>query len=74
MLRVIVRKGELLLTWPYTGSDEGDDAVLHALEDGWYAAGSVRDPRRVRFLGEGAGGRAVVAEYNGGQWFRAAEA
>ena len=73
-LRVLVRRGRLVVTWPYTGSDEGADAVLIPLEDGWFAAGSLRDPRRIRFLGEGAGGRAVVAEYNGGQWFRAAEA
>lgn len=74
VIRVILRRGQLIMTWPYTGSDEGADAVLIGLGDGWYAAGDVRDPRRVRFLGDGSGGRAVVAEYNGGQWFRAVEA
>lgn len=74
VIRVILRRGQLIMTWPYSDSDEGADAVLVGLGDGWYAAGDVRDPRRVRFLGEGSGGRAVVAEYNGGQWFRAVEA
>jgi hypothetical protein len=34
--------------------------------------GAVRDPRRIRFDGA-ADGKAIVAEYNGGRWYRSFE-
>jgi D-alanyl-D-alanine carboxypeptidase len=72
-LRVVARKGGLAIQWPSAASDEDAEMSLIPLEDGWFAAGSERDPRRIRFLGEGAAGKAVIAEYNGGQWFRSFE-
>jgi CubicO group peptidase (beta-lactamase class C family) len=72
-LRVILRKGQLAIQWPSAATDDAGDEVLIPLEDGWFAAGALRDPRRVRFLGSGAGGLAVVAEFNGGFWFRSFE-
>jgi CubicO group peptidase (beta-lactamase class C family) len=72
-MRVVIRKGRLALGWPNAATDDAGDEALLPLEDGWFAAGTVRDPRRVRFLGSGAGGLAVVAEFNGGNWFRSFE-
>ena len=72
-MRVLLRKGQLAIQWPSAATDDAGDEVLVALEDGWFAAGAVRDPRRIRFLGEGADGMAVVAEFNGGSWFRSFE-
>jgi len=72
-LRVVLRKGQLAIQWPSAATDDAGDEVLITLDDGWFAAGAVRDPRRVRFLGRGAGGKAVVAEFNGGSWFRSFE-
>ena len=72
-LRVLLRKGVLAIQWPSAATDdEGEDELL-PLADGWFAGGTERDPRRIRFLGEGAGGKAVVAEFNGGSWFRSFE-
>jgi hypothetical protein len=34
--------------------------------------GAVRDPRRIRFHGD-VDGEAIVAEYNGGRWYRSFE-
>ena len=73
VLRIVLRKGRLELLWPVAASDEEGSGELVPLEDEWFAVGSVRDPRRIRFLGEGAGGKAVVAEFNGGSWFRSFE-
>jgi hypothetical protein len=42
------------------------------LDDGWFAIGAVEDPQRIRFLGE-IEGKAVVAEVNGGRWYRSFE-
>jgi CubicO group peptidase (beta-lactamase class C family) len=72
-LRVVLRKGQLAIQWPSAATDDAGDEVLIPLEDGRFAAGAIRDPRRVRFLGRGAGGKAVVAEFNGGSWFRSFE-
>jgi CubicO group peptidase (beta-lactamase class C family) len=72
-LRVVLRKGQLAIQWPSAATDDAGDEALIPLEGGWFAAGAVRDPRRVRFLGTGAGGLAVVAEFNGGSWFRSFE-
>ncbi len=71
-LRIVSRKGGLALQWPSDIGDEGGDAALIPLADGWFAVGEERDPRRIRFLGE-AGGLAIVAEFNGGRWYRASE-
>jgi hypothetical protein len=72
-LRVLLRKGALAIQWPTAATDDDAEEELVPLGEGWFAGGSVRDPRRIRFLGEGAGGKAVVAEYNGGSWFRSFE-
>jgi hypothetical protein len=72
-LRVLLRKGVLAIQWPGAATDDADEEELVELADGWFAAGTERDPRRIRFLGEGAGGFAVVAEFNGGSWFRSFE-
>jgi D-alanyl-D-alanine carboxypeptidase len=68
VLRVIARGGRLHLLWP--GEDE--EYELTPLEDGSFAAGDPALPRRLRFEGQ-ADGRAVVAEYNGGRWYRSNE-
>jgi D-alanyl-D-alanine carboxypeptidase len=73
-LRVVLRKGALAIQWPSAATDDADEDELLPLADGWFAAGAERDPRRLRFLGEGANGKAVVAEFNGGSWFRSFEA
>ena len=73
VLRIVLRKGRLALQWPAAASDEEAESELRPLDDGWFAVGQERDPGRLRFLGEGAAGRAVVAEFNGGQWFRSFE-
>ncbi|MET0799749.1 MAG: hypothetical protein ABWZ53_01065, partial [Actinomycetota bacterium] len=72
LFRILARKDGLVLQWPYEVGDEGTAGDLIPLDDGWFAVGSVRDPRRIRFLGE-ADGLAVVAEYNGGRWYRSFE-
>jgi len=72
-LRVVARKGALAISWPNAASDDAEDEELLPLGDGWFAAGEERDPRRIRFLGNGAGNKAVVAEFNGGSWFRSFE-
>jgi D-alanyl-D-alanine carboxypeptidase len=72
-LRVYVRKGVLAIEWPASATDDADENELVALDGGWFATGSEREPGRIRFLGNGAGGKAVVAEYNGGNWFRSFE-
>jgi len=72
-LRVVARKGVLAISWPNAASDDAEDEELLPLDDGWFAAGAERDPRRIRFLGNGAGNKAIVAEFNGGSWFRSFE-
>jgi CubicO group peptidase (beta-lactamase class C family) len=72
-LRVYIRKGRLAIEWPASATDDADENELVSLDDGWFATGSEREPGRIRFLGNGAGNRAVVAEYNGGNWFRSFE-
>ncbi len=72
-LRISARKGALALQWPSAASDEEANLELVPMADGWFAVGVERDPRRIRFLGSGTGGLAVVAEFNGGSWFRSFE-
>ena len=71
-LRIISQKGRLWLQWPDDIGDEGGDAPMLPLADGWFAVGQERDPRRIRFLGD-VDGLAVVAEFNGGRWYRATD-
>ena len=73
VLRVLARKGGLVLQWPYESGDQGTDGRLLPLGDGWFAVGEKRDPRRMRFEGTTSGGNAVVAEFNGGRWYRTDE-
>jgi D-alanyl-D-alanine carboxypeptidase len=72
-LRVYVRKGRLAIEWPASATDDADENELVPLDGGWFATGSEREPGRIRFLGNGQGNKAVVAEYNGGNWFRSFE-
>jgi len=72
-MRVVLRKGQLAIEWPNAATDDAGEEVLVPIDGEWFAGGAVTDPRRVRFLGAGAGGLAVVAEYNGGSWFRSFE-
>jgi CubicO group peptidase (beta-lactamase class C family) len=71
VMRIVLRKGNLELQWPTADSDEFG-GELTELEDGWFAVGETWTPRRIRFdlL---VNGRAVVAEYNSGRWYRSFE-
>jgi len=71
-LRILARKGGLVLQWPYEVGNGGTAGELIPLDEGWFAVGAVRDPRRIRFHGD-VDGKAIVAEYNGGRWFRSFE-
>ncbi|MBA3764844.1 MAG: hypothetical protein H0X05_04965, partial [Actinobacteria bacterium] len=73
VLRVLARKGGLVLQWPYDSGDQGAAGRLVPLGDGWFAVGEERDPRRLRFEGTTAQGKSVVAEFNGGRWYRSPE-
>lgn len=73
VLRVLARKGGLVLQWPYESGDQGPDGRLAPLDDCWFAVGEERDPRRLRFEGRTADDKAVVAEFNGGRWYRSPE-
>ena len=72
VLRIVAQKGRLVLLWPSDTDDEDGESGLIPLDDGWFAVGQERDPRRIRFLGE-ADGRSIVAEFNGGRWYRSFE-
>ena len=72
VFRILAQKGRLVLQWPNESADQAGDAPLMPLEGGWFAVGEARDPRRIRFLGE-ADGEAIVAELNGGRWYRSFE-
>ncbi|MGZ4154314.1 MAG: hypothetical protein ACXVQ0_07520, partial [Actinomycetota bacterium] len=71
-LRVVLRKGRLALGFPVELSDEEGEVELEPLEDGWFAAGEPWQPRRVRFE-RIVDGKAVIAVFNGGRWFRSFE-
>jgi CubicO group peptidase (beta-lactamase class C family) len=68
VLRVFVRDGR-----PYLWSAGGEEWALTELDGGWFAAGDVALPRRLRFLGD-QGGVPPVLELNGGRWYRSREA
>jgi len=71
-LRVVLRKGRLALQFPVELSDEAGEAELQPLADGWFAVGETWQPRRIRF-DRLVDGKAVVAEFNAGRWFRSFE-
>ena len=71
-LRVVLRKGRLVLSFPVEAGDEEGEAELTPLEDGWFAAGESWIPRRIRFDGI-VDARATIATFNGGRWFRSFE-
>ena len=74
VLRVLARKGGLVLQWPYESTtDEGTDGRLVPLDGDWFAVGEERDPRRMRFEGTTVDDKAVVAHFNGGRWYRTSE-
>ncbi|CAN5713454.1 serine hydrolase domain-containing protein [soil metagenome] len=73
VLRVMERKDGLVLQWPYESGDQGTDGRLVSLDDGSFAVGSERDPRRMRFEGATFGNAAAVAVFNGGRWYRSFE-
>lgn len=71
-LRFVLRKGRLALQWPVELSDEEGEVELRPLGDGWFAAGEPWQPRRIRF-DRIVDGMAVIAEFNGGRWYRSFE-
>jgi D-alanyl-D-alanine carboxypeptidase len=71
-LRVVLRKGRLALQFPVELSDEAGEAELRPLDDGWFAVGERWEPRRIRF-DRPVDGKTVVAEFNGGRWYRSFE-
>ena len=71
-LRVVLRKGRLALQFPVELSDEAGEAELRPLAGGWFAAEEEWQPRRIRF-DRVVEGKTVIAEFNGGRWFRSFE-
>jgi D-alanyl-D-alanine carboxypeptidase len=72
LLRVLARKGGLNVRWSDELGEDGDGRLI-ALADGSFAVGSERDPRRLRFEGVTHAGKAAVAVFNGGRWYRSGE-
>jgi len=73
VIRVLARKGALVLQWPYESPERGSDTTLIPLADGSFAVGAERDPRRVRFEGETYDGKAPAIVVNNGRWYRSFE-
>ncbi len=71
VLRVVARKGELALIWPWEGELGGEEPLI-LLDDDVFAVGATWTPRRIRFS-QILDGKAVVAEFNGGRWYRSFE-
>lgn len=71
VLRVVLRKGRLAITWPTDAGDE-EGGELTPLDDGSFAVGDPVLPRRVRFEGDVRGMTAVTV-FNGGRWYRSFE-
>jgi len=67
-LRVFLRAGQLWLTWPPEGLEE----PLEPLDDGTFAVGERWRPRRIAF-DDVVDGRAAIARFNGGRWYRSFE-
>ncbi len=55
VMRVLARKGKLVLQWPYEQRRSGGGTLI-PLDDGSFAVGAERDPSRVRFEGVTYGG------------------
>ena len=72
-LRIVIRKGRLVLRLPAAVTDDDGGGTLVPLGDDAFAVGSEDEPSRLRFIGAGAGGLAVIAELDGGSWFRSFE-
>lgn len=71
VLRVVLRKGRLAILYPTDVADE-EGGELTPLDDGSFAIGDPRVPRRVRFEGD-VNGRTATTVVNGGRWFRSFE-
>jgi CubicO group peptidase (beta-lactamase class C family) len=71
-LQVTLRKGRLAMSFPVELSDGAEEGELEPLDGGWFAAGETWEPRRIRF-DRLVDGKAVVAEFNGGRWYRSFE-
>jgi CubicO group peptidase (beta-lactamase class C family) len=71
VLRILLRKGRLVIQFPTDAADE-EGGELVPLDDGSFAVGDPRVPRRVRFDGDVHGMTAVVV-CNGGRWYRSFE-
>jgi D-alanyl-D-alanine carboxypeptidase len=71
VLRITLRKGSLAIMWPTdTGDEEGGELV--PLDDGSFAVGEPRLPRRISFEGD-VDGMTAVTVFNGGRWYRSFE-
>ena len=73
VLRVLARKGALVLQWPYESRRPGRRRPRCPLADGSFAVGAERDPRRMRFEGVTEDGKAPVIVLNNGRWYRSFE-
>jgi D-alanyl-D-alanine carboxypeptidase len=71
VMRIVLRKGSLVQVWPREG-EVGTEDALTPLAGGWFAVGETWTPRRIRF-DRVIDGRAAIAEYNGGRWYRSFE-
>ena len=67
-VRVYERKGSLFAMWP----SDGEELELTPLEDGWFAVGDPRTPRRGRF-GDPIDGVFQSFAVNGGLAYRSFE-
>jgi CubicO group peptidase (beta-lactamase class C family) len=71
VLRVLLRKGRLAITWPSDPDDE-EGGELVPLDGGSFAVDDPSSPRRVRFDGD-VRGLSAVTDFNGGRWYRSFE-
>jgi D-alanyl-D-alanine carboxypeptidase len=71
VLRVVLRKGRLAITWPSDAENE-EGGELVPLDDDWFAVDDPATPRRIRFDGD-VNGVAAVTVFNGGRWYRSFE-
>jgi D-alanyl-D-alanine carboxypeptidase len=71
VVRVVLRKGRLVITWPIDPDDE-EGGELVPIDDGSFAVDDPASPRRVRFEGD-LDGMSAVTIFNGGRWYRSFE-
>jgi hypothetical protein len=71
VLRIVLRKGRLAITWP-TDPDDEEGGELVPLDDDWFAVDEPASPRRIRFEGD-VNGMSAVTVFNGGRWYRSFE-